>query len=270
MLRAFYIRQDRPGAGGDEDIFRRDFAAAGELDAVRTGHGRAFGDHLDLVAAERIFVEAFEPVDLAQHIVAQRRPFEPAIGHVPAKAARVLQILGEMRAIDEQLLGHAAANDAGAADAKLLGHRDLRAMPRCDAGGAHAARSCTDDEKVEIIVAHAWPPLGCGRYGGWAPELQTGILLLLSKPMPFASSEVEKREALRQRFSTSLETNGSTHLVTAQRQFDQRHGRGVEPLGTVGLDRLGDFLAQFHAELVERVDAHQHGVGEGAMLVEGD
>ena len=166
MFRAFDVGHDRPGASRDQYIFRRHFAPAGQLHAVRAGHDRAFGDHLNLVAVECIPVEPLQPVDFAQHIVAQRRPFKAAVGDVPAKAARILQILGEMRAIDQQLLGHAAANDAGAADAKLLGHRDLRPMRCGDTRRAHAARSCTDDEKVEIKLAHAWPPIGCGGYGG--------------------------------------------------------------------------------------------------------
>src|SRR3546814_19657311 len=59
-----------------------------------------------------------------------------------------------MRAVDQQLLGHATANDAGAADAIFLRHRDLRAMGRRHAGSPHAARSRADDEQVEVVVAH--------------------------------------------------------------------------------------------------------------------
>ena len=80
-------------------------------------------------------------VDLGEHIVAQHRPVEIAVADVPAEAARVLQILGEMRAVDEQLLGHAAADDAGAADAILLGDRDPRAMRGRNPRGANPARS---------------------------------------------------------------------------------------------------------------------------------
>src|SRR3546814_9549262 len=71
-----------------------------------------------------------EPIDLADHIGALHRPVEIAIGHVPAEAPGIVQILGEMRAVDEQLLGHAAPDHAGAADAVFLGDRHLRAMRR--------------------------------------------------------------------------------------------------------------------------------------------
>ena len=155
MFGALDLRDDRPGAGRHQDHLRADLSPARQLDAVRPGDRRPLRDQLDLVIFKRILVEPFQPVDIVQHIVAQRRPFKAAIGDVPAEAPGILQVLGEMRAIDEQLLGHAAANDAGAPDPKFLGHRDPGAMRRRHPRRPHAARSCTDDEKVEIIVAHA-------------------------------------------------------------------------------------------------------------------
>ncbi len=127
-----------------------------------TGDDRAIEDDLDAVIGQRVGIGAVDPVDLLHHIVAQPRPVEPEIvGHVPAEALGVLQILGEMRAIDEQLLGHAAADDAGAADAIFLGHRDLRAVGRRNARRARAARARTDDEKVVVILSHVMS--SCGR-----------------------------------------------------------------------------------------------------------
>src|SRR5581483_10228034 len=58
--------------------------------------------------------------------------------------------------VDEELLGHAAADDAGAAEAVFLRDRHLGAMPRGDAGGAHASRAAADDEEVVVELAH-WP-----------------------------------------------------------------------------------------------------------------
>ncbi len=77
-----------------------------------------------------------------------------ACRHVPAEAARVGQILGEMGAVDEQLLGDAAADDAGAADFMLLGDRNLRAMGRGDARGADAARAGADHEQIIVEAGH--------------------------------------------------------------------------------------------------------------------
>ena len=70
---------------------------------------------------------------------------------LPAETARVLQILGEMGAVDEQFLGHAAADHAGAADPIFLGDRDPRAVRGRDPRRAHAARAGADDEEVIIV-----------------------------------------------------------------------------------------------------------------------
>src|SRR3546814_15331910 len=90
---------------------------------MRPGDGRPLAGDLDLIVAGRLGVETFEPRDLGEHIVAQRRPVKFAIGHLPANAPCILQILGEMRAIDEKLLGHAATDHPGAATPLLLRHR---------------------------------------------------------------------------------------------------------------------------------------------------
>ena len=44
---------------------------------------------------------------------------------------------------------------------------------------------------------------------------------------------------------------------SAERALDQIVGRGVELLAAL-VGRLGHFLAEFDAELVERIDAEQH------------
>src|SRR3546814_17137320 len=60
-----------------------------------------------------------------------------------------------MSPIDEKFLGHAAANDAGAAHPMLLRDRHFRSMGGRDTRRPHAARSRTNYEEVIIIVAHA-------------------------------------------------------------------------------------------------------------------
>ena len=121
------------------------------------GQLRALVEDLDVVVGQRLGVGALEPADLGQHIVAQHRPVEALLRHVPAEHRRIVEVLGEMRAVDEQLLGHAAADHAGAADLIFLGDRDPGAMRRGDARGAHAARPGADHEQVE--VGHQTPAL---------------------------------------------------------------------------------------------------------------
>ena len=72
----------------------------------------------------------------------------------PAEALRVLELVAEAAGVDQQLLGHAAADHAGAAEAVLLGNRHLGAVAGGDARRAHAARAAADDEQVEVVVAH--------------------------------------------------------------------------------------------------------------------
>src|SRR3546814_4698510 len=86
-----------------------------------------------------------------------------------------------IRAVVLQLLGHATANDAGAADAIFLRHRDLRSECRRHAGSPHAARSRSDDEKVEVVVAHISIRCIAPAYGASPAELQIGIWLSSSR-----------------------------------------------------------------------------------------
>ena len=71
-----------------------------------------------------------------------------------SKRLRILQILGEMGAVDEHLLGHAAADHAGAADPVFLGHRHARAVRRRYPARAHPARTGTDGDEVVIVIGH--------------------------------------------------------------------------------------------------------------------
>ena len=128
MFAARKFGDEGPAAGRHQDAFGGEFGPVGEPYLLRTDDGRARLEDRNLVIIERLTVETFETRHFAQHIVAQPLPVEMAIGNVPAEMPRVLQIFCKVRPIDEQLLGHAAANDAGAADPMLLGDRNARAV----------------------------------------------------------------------------------------------------------------------------------------------
>src|SRR3546814_12396287 len=74
-----------------------------------------------------------------------------------------------MRAVNEQFLGHAAADDTGAADPILLRHRDARAVRGRDARGADAARTRADDEEIIVEIAHGKPLKWTGEHSRPAP-----------------------------------------------------------------------------------------------------
>src|SRR3546814_12591172 len=135
------VRHEGPTAGRDQYALGGQFLPVGEADRLRADHGRARLEHGDLVIVERLAVEALEPRDLREHIVAQPRPVEAAVGHVPAELAGVVNILRAMGAIDEQLLGHAATDGAGAAEAIFLRPRDARSVRGSNPAGPTPPRT---------------------------------------------------------------------------------------------------------------------------------
>ena len=143
----------RFAAGGDEHLFGRHFLAAilhvdghpvGTQEAGVAGKTR----HAGLVQVGG--VGAFQPRDLGILGGDELFPVEGSWGHVPAEAPTFLEALRKARGVYQQLLGHAAADDAGATVAKALGNAHTRTVLGRDAGRAHAARAATDDEEIEV------------------------------------------------------------------------------------------------------------------------
>src|SRR5690606_8083624 len=71
---------------------------------------------------------------------------------------RFLEEVGEAARDDQQLLGYATADNAGAAVAELLGDHHPGAMARGDAGRAHTTRAATDHEEIHLPVHRAFLP----------------------------------------------------------------------------------------------------------------
>jgi len=132
-------------------------AAAGEAMAAEEA---APVPHLDAVEPETSVVDepaappaAFEvtPEPPTAADAGAVYPDERRVRRAPAVALRVLEFGPEARGIDQELLRHAAADHAGAADAILLGDHHAGAVARRDAGGPHAARSRADDEQIDLF-----------------------------------------------------------------------------------------------------------------------
>ena len=68
----------------------------------------------------------------------------------PAVARRVLEVVAEVRRVDQQLLRDAAAMHAGAAEAVVLDNACARAVACRAAGAGHTARAAADHQKVEF------------------------------------------------------------------------------------------------------------------------
>ncbi len=128
-------------------------AALLERDGVRIDELRTLHDDLDASLGDVVAIDAFQPRDLRILVGDQHVPVEFRAWHGPAETAGVLEILGKVAGIDEQLLGDAAADDAGAAETVFLGDGDARAMARRQPAGAHPARAAADDEEI-VVVGH--------------------------------------------------------------------------------------------------------------------
>ncbi len=144
----------RTRAGGDENVLCGNGLPTRKLQIVRAGKRSALVEDLDVMIFERIGIDPVEPVDIAQHHVAQRNPVERRLLYMPSELLGVLEVLGKVRTVDEHFLGHAATDHAGAADPELLRHGDPGAMSGRDPAGAHSARSGADGEQVVVVFGH--------------------------------------------------------------------------------------------------------------------
>jgi hypothetical protein len=105
---------------------------------------------LDAGIDQHPLVHAVQARDLAVLVPEQRLPVEARLADRPAVRGSSPEILTEMRGVGEEFLGDAADVDAGAAEAAVLGDRDLGAVARGNAARAYAARAAADREKVVI------------------------------------------------------------------------------------------------------------------------
>ena len=150
----FLARNAGTGARCDQNGLRGELATRFQQpDAVGSGHDGAVADDLDAGPLEAGDIGGLEPGDLLVLVGDERRPVEAGGADVPAEARSKLEQVLVARGIDEELLGHAAADHAGAADAILLDDRDPGTIAGRDTRGTHAARASADHQEV-IAVAH--------------------------------------------------------------------------------------------------------------------
>src|SRR3546814_11144789 len=83
------------------------------------------------------------------------RSVERALGAGPAESFAVSPVLGELGTIDEHLLRHAPANDAGASDPRHLCNRDPRASSRGNPTSTNTSRTRSNHEEVIIQNGHS-------------------------------------------------------------------------------------------------------------------
>src|SRR5579872_2265116 len=72
----------------------------------------------------------------------------------PTETGGIFEFGVKSRGVDQELLGHAATDDAGTTEPVFLGDHDARPMFGGDARGANAARSASDHEKIDVMFGH--------------------------------------------------------------------------------------------------------------------
>src|SRR6185295_1059055 len=138
-----------------QDHTRRHLAAiVGQRHGIRTGYGGAGVEGGGPGVADGAAVEALQARDLLVLVGDQRRPVEAGAVRRPAESGRILEVVAEAAGVDQKLLGHAAADHAGAAEAVLLGDRHPGSVLSGNARRPHAARPAANDEEVEVVLAH--------------------------------------------------------------------------------------------------------------------
>ena len=142
-------------AGGDQDgLCSQPLAGRDQTYRMGVLQHRTARDDFDVRALERRRIGELEPRYLAILVGDQLRPVERRFVQGPAVTRGVLEVVGKTCRVDQQFLGNAAADHAGAADAKLLRHHDARAIAGSDPRRAHTARAGSDDEEIDLLIGH--------------------------------------------------------------------------------------------------------------------
>uniref|UniRef100_A0A0N4ZIZ6 PE-PGRS family protein n=1 Tax=Parastrongyloides trichosuri TaxID=131310 RepID=A0A0N4ZIZ6_PARTI len=145
----------RAAAGGDQDLLGGEgLVFADDFDGVGVLQDSAAVDQIDARLGQVGGVDARQAGDLDVLGLQEGRPVEFRIVEGPAVALGDLQRVADFRGHDHELLGHAAADDAGAADPVFLGHSHLLAAQGGQARRADPAGTGADDEEVVVVLGH--------------------------------------------------------------------------------------------------------------------
>ena len=156
VLQPFDERQELgPGAGRNQDVPRGDLTTVSEAHLMSADYFGPLFDRFDARVSQIRAIGLREAGDLLLLGGDELRPFETRLAHAPSKTLGVAKSVRETAGVDEQFLGHAAADDAGSADPGFLGDHCSRAMAGRDPGGAHAPGSRADDEQIHVEIHDA-------------------------------------------------------------------------------------------------------------------
>jgi hypothetical protein len=106
-------------------------------------------DQADPRLGEQVPVQLVEPIDFGCHVGEQRAGIAAAGPHLPAIAGRVAEAVAKARSVDQQLLGHAAPDHAGAPDPIPLHDGHLGAVGGRPLGGRQATGAGAKHHQVK-------------------------------------------------------------------------------------------------------------------------
>ncbi|MNN02942.1 hypothetical protein D3C81_1156140 [compost metagenome] len=100
---------------------------------------------------QQIAIDTVQSIDLAILVGNQRRPVKLRLARRPAKTLRLLEVFGEVRAVDQQFFRHAANVHTRTTQVATFGHSHFRAKTGGETRSPYAAGTCTNYIKVKII-----------------------------------------------------------------------------------------------------------------------
>ncbi|MNH15837.1 hypothetical protein D3C79_754600 [compost metagenome] len=100
---------------------------------------------------QQVAVDTVEPLDLAVLVGDQLAPVELGVFQRPAKACGLLEVIGKMRAVDQQFFRHTADIDTGAPQVTAFSNRHFCPKTRSKTRSAHTAGPGTNHEQIKIV-----------------------------------------------------------------------------------------------------------------------
>ncbi len=149
-------RQVRIGTATDSDddpVGRH--ALSTNIERVTIHQRRAGLEYLGAGILKPLAIKALKPGNLTIFVRDESFPVEGGLGHGPAIAGCILEMLRKLRGVYKELLRHTAANDAGAAKAVFFGNGDAFSKACRKTRSTHPTRTAANHKKIVVEIAHS-------------------------------------------------------------------------------------------------------------------
>ena len=150
MFMSWHIRNLWPAAGGNQYVFGA-VALTAKLNTVCVDNTCMAFQQGHATVHQQVTVDAIEPFNFAVLVGDQGSPVEFRAAQCPAESLGLLEVLGEVRAVHQQLFRHTANVDTGAAQVAAFSNGHPRAEARSKARRTHTAGTGTDHKQVKVV-----------------------------------------------------------------------------------------------------------------------